>query len=108
MAAQMRNPGGVAGARGVDRTGSQDRREDTEAIAIGQAIPGVMLGLASCHAAVAFRETVRVCIAADQAGYAVDAIAVEVVATVANELIAAADRHGHAEAARRFWSGSVA
>jgi hypothetical protein len=36
MTSHARSPGGRAGARGVDQTGSQDRREDTEATAFGQ------------------------------------------------------------------------
>jgi len=96
MQAHMRNPGGgTAGARG-DLSGWQDRREDTEAVPDRQANRGVgvMLGLASCHAASAFHAIVRASIAADLVGLEIEPAAVEAVGEIADELMARADSFG--------------
>ena len=98
MIAHMRNPGGMAGARGVDQTGSHDHREDTEAATLGQGIVGPMLGIASCEARSAHLALIRAAIAADLAGLEVEPTAIETVGEIASELVKIADIYGRARA----------
>jgi hypothetical protein len=103
MTHKKRNPGcGAARARGIDRLREADRREDTEAVALGQAVIGPMLGLASCHAANARRELICTALAADFVGLKVEPALMEGIIRAADELIALADEYGHAEAIRRW------
>lgn len=95
----MRSPGGTAGARGVDLTGYQDRRESTGAAVLWQGIVGPMLGVASCEARTAHQALVRAAIAADLTGLEIEPTTIEAVGEIADELVNAADTFGRARAA---------
>ena len=94
MPTHMQNPGAMAGARGFNLTGHQDRREDTEAATLGQGIVGPMLGIASCEARSAHLALIRAAIAADLAGLEVEPAAIEAVGDIATELVKIADTYG--------------